>query len=65
MPYPKLPSLQRMSELVVLYAQLKHERGAKGIEPIALKAEKAMAGAIRQMQMLPRIRPWRRVSRMI
>lgn len=53
MGYPKMPDFGQFSRQLGLYAQLKQEYGAKGIEPILARAEKAMAAAVKQLRKLP------------
>ena len=53
MKYPSIPDLKSLSEQLALYAQLKHEKGASGIEPIFRQAQKALETCIRQVRALP------------
>jgi len=53
MSYPKIPNLKQLVEFVALYTQLKHERGARGIEPILRKAERSLTAAVRRLERLP------------
>lgn len=53
MAYPKMPDLAGLAKTLGLYAQLKHEYGAKRIEPILAKAEKGLRSALRAVQALP------------
>lgn len=53
MGYPIPPDLKALAERLTLYAQLKHERGAAGIDPIFRQAERALKDGIRRMKALP------------
>ena len=53
MAYPQLPKWRDLTEPLTLYSQLKHEYGAKGIEPIIAKAEKALKALGAQLRNLP------------
>ena len=53
MAYPKLPKFHQYTNDIGLYAQLKHEYGAKRIEPILARAEKALASAVKELRKLP------------
>ncbi|MBN1901442.1 ADP-ribosylglycohydrolase family protein, partial [Candidatus Sumerlaeota bacterium] len=53
MNYPKLPDFGRLTEDIALYSQLRHEYGAKGIQPILDKIEKFLKSAANQIRKLP------------
>ena len=53
MEYPKTPDLTKLSEEVRLYAQLKHEYGAKGIASVLAEMEKALKTATAKLKKLP------------
>jgi len=50
MAYPKIPDLNQLVRDIGLYAQLQHEYGATGLEPIVAGAEKALRQALRQLR---------------
>ena len=53
MPYPAVPELTELSKQIVLHSQLKHEYGAKKIQPVLNKAERSLKAAIRELKALP------------
>ncbi|HHN46328.1 MAG TPA: ADP-ribosylglycohydrolase family protein [Planctomycetes bacterium] len=53
MSYPKLPDFKGLAKAFELYSQLKHEYGAKGIEKILARAEKAQKAALSALKKLP------------
>ena len=53
MPYPKIPNLNNLIEQLTVYSQLKHEYGAKNIEPILKKAEETLKKALTEIRNLP------------
>lgn len=53
MPYPKNPNFNHLIEQLILYSQLKHEYGAKNIEPILEKAEAILKNALTEIKNLP------------
>ena len=53
MPYPKLPDFRGLAREIELYAQLKHEYGAKGIAALVAEAHKAMKSATTKLKCLP------------
>jgi ADP-ribosylglycohydrolase len=52
MGYPRLDRLGQFADQVKLYAQLKHERGARGVASIVRQAEKALKTAIADLTAL-------------
>lgn len=50
--YPKHADFKWMGDKIALYAQLKHEHGAKGIERILAKTKKTMTKLVREMEAL-------------
>jgi len=50
--YPEIPDFARLAREINWAVQLKHEHGAKGIEPILAKAQRQIAGALKQIQRL-------------
>jgi ADP-ribosylglycohydrolase len=53
MNYPKIPNLKHEIEQLELYSQLKHEYGARAIEPILKRAHRELRAAVAQLQRLP------------
>ncbi len=53
MAYPNIPDLSALAENLELYAQLKHEYGAKQAGPILRKAERDLKTALRDLKALP------------
>ena len=53
MPYPKVPDFRRLAREIELYAQLKHEYGAKGIGALVADAHRAMKAATTKLRNLP------------
>jgi ADP-ribosylglycohydrolase len=53
MKYPTIPDFGKLTDSLMLHAQLKTEYGAKGIDRPLVQAERAVRAAIRQMQALP------------
>jgi ADP-ribosylglycohydrolase len=53
MNYPRVPGYRSLSDSLALYAALKAEHGAKGIQPILVEAERALRAAIARMKALP------------
>ncbi len=53
MRYPKVPDLRRYSDALSLYAALKTEYGAAGIQPILADAERALRDALARLRALP------------
>lgn len=53
MPYPKMPDYARLTSQLQLYSELKHEYGAKGIQPILARAERALKTALAELKRLP------------
>jgi ADP-ribosylglycohydrolase len=53
MAYPKQPDLNGIVGQMSLYAQLKHEYGAAGIESVFAEAEKALSACLDRMRNLP------------
>ncbi len=53
MAYPKIPNFGKYTYDVGVYTQLAHEYGAKRIDPILARAEKAMASAVKELRKLP------------
>jgi ADP-ribosylglycohydrolase len=53
MSYPKIPNLRELVSTIEIYAQLKHEYGAKGLTPKLRDAEKALQQIVSQLQALP------------
>jgi len=51
--YPNQPEFRSLQQELELYSQLKHEYGAKGIQPILKDAEKAMKDALSRLKKLP------------
>ena len=49
MAYPKQPACKWLADHVELASQLQHEYGAKGIQPILKRLEKAMQTALRDI----------------
>jgi hypothetical protein len=48
-----VPDLHRLSDALSLYAALKAEYGARGIEPVLAGTERAMRGALARLRALP------------
>jgi ADP-ribosylglycohydrolase len=55
--YPKLPDLGKYVRDLALYAQLKHEYGAKNLEPIFARAERTLRKALKELRARPISRP--------
>lgn len=53
MGYPKLPEFGKLTEAVILYSQLMHEYGAKGIQPVLTDVEKVLKSAALKIKKLP------------
>ena len=53
MAYPQCPDLHKLVSKLWDYSQLKHEHGAKGIEKVYAKAEKALRSAFKDLRKLP------------
>ena len=53
MTYPVLPDFKELANQITFYAQLQHERGAKGIEPVVRRSERALQTALRQLRQCP------------
>ena len=53
MSYPVAPKFDQTARQIRLYAQLKHEYGARGIEKIFAKTEKRLQAMAREMERLP------------
>ncbi len=53
MAYPKIPEFRKLIEQLALYSQLKHEYGAKRIDPILARAERNLKAALRDLKKLP------------
>lgn len=53
MGYPSMPNYNQIADTLRCYAQLKHEYGSKGIEPILVKVEKEMQAAVARLKKLP------------
>jgi ADP-ribosylglycohydrolase len=53
MKYPKIPDYGALIRDIELYAQHKAERGAKGIRPVLVAAEKALKSARSELKRLP------------
>jgi len=53
MAYPKVPDFQQLTSQLELYAQLKHEYGARGLDPILRQAERALTKALHALQARP------------
>ena len=53
MPYPKLPDFRNLTQQLELYAQLKHEYGAKGIGAVLSDAHKALRSSLARLKRLP------------
>ena len=53
MTYPRMPDFRRLTEQLGLYAQLKHEYGAKNIERLFAKTEKAMRAGLAELKRRP------------
>jgi ADP-ribosylglycohydrolase len=51
--YPAITNLPGFVNKIELYTQLKHEYGAKKIEPIIARIEQALKAALHQLQTLP------------
>lgn len=52
-PYPKIPDLNDLADKIALYSQLKHERGATGIEPILRDVAAGVRKALDEIRALP------------
>lgn len=52
MAYPVIPDLGKLVEGIKLYAQLKHERGSSGIQPILTRTETALREVIGELEAL-------------
>ena len=52
MPYPKVPDFVSLAKEIVLYSQLKHEYGSKGIQPVLKKAEADLKDSIKKLKAL-------------
>ncbi|MFH1730944.1 MAG: ADP-ribosylglycohydrolase family protein [Planctomycetota bacterium] len=53
MTYPRMPDFRRLAEQLELYAQLKHEYGAKNIERLFAKTERAMRAGLAALKRRP------------
>ena len=53
MAYPRRPDLNKLTSRLWEYSQLKHEYGARGIEKVYRKAEKALQTAFKDLRKLP------------
>ena len=53
MPYPKIPDFRGLAREIELYAQLKHEYGAKGVAALVAEAHKTMKAATTKLKNLP------------
>ncbi len=53
MAYPRRPDLNKLTSRLWEHSQLKHEYGAKGIEKVYRKAEKALRSALADLRKLP------------
>jgi ADP-ribosylglycohydrolase len=53
MSYPKMPDCRHLADQLELYAQLKHEYGAKGISPVLARAERSLRKAVAELRRLP------------
>lgn len=53
MNYPKLPAHGKLIENVALYAQLKHEYGAKGIARALAETEQALKECLKKLERIP------------
>ena len=53
MSYPKIPNFINLIDQLTLYSQLKHEYGAKNIEPILERAEATLKSALTEIRDLP------------
>ena len=53
MAYPKTQQLHELTEKIKVYAQLKHEYGAKGVTPLLKRAESALKTALAELRKLP------------
>ncbi len=53
MPYPKTPNLKSTIEQIDLYAALKHEYGAKNIQPILRELTVQIRDTLKQIKALP------------
>jgi len=51
--YPTLPDFKTLSDKITLYTQLKHEYGARGIDNILRKLDRALKSAQHDLQRLP------------
>ena len=52
MAYPEIPDYNKLGELITLYAQLKHEYGAKNISPILARTETALKSVLEELKTL-------------
>ncbi|MCX7591248.1 MAG: ADP-ribosylglycohydrolase family protein [Kiritimatiellae bacterium] len=52
MKYPSVPDLKELVEQITLYAQLKHEYGAKGIKPLLQEARRNLRRTLVQLKRL-------------
>jgi ADP-ribosylglycohydrolase len=53
MAYPDASKVGKLVEQLKLYAQLKHEYGARNVEAVVRRAERALQGAVRDLRRLP------------
>jgi len=53
MTYPRMPDFRGLAQQLELYAQLKHEYGAKNIERLFAKTERAMRAGLAELKRLP------------
>jgi hypothetical protein len=53
MAYPRRADLNKLASLLWEHSQLKHKHGAKGIEKVYRKAERALRAALKDLQSLP------------
>ena len=53
MPYPKIPDFKQLTEHLTVYAQTRHEYGAKGVAAALARAEKALKQSIAEINKLP------------
>ena len=53
MPYPRIPDFRKLAREIELYAQLKHEVGAKGIAALVSDAHRAVQSAATKLKNLP------------
>ena len=53
MPYPTSHDLRKLAEQAGLYAQVKHEYGAEGVERVLAEVRECLKGGVGRLRSLP------------